>query len=123
MPTREQERAQAVYERVSAKAGSPNKEGYGRVCADLPALIHQCGLCQALAFLQAKGKGDHKEYFHEVLGDLGQVAGLGEDPGARVRAAPVMEYQRLSHEALACAQWFSRYAEALLDAKRGQEPR
>ena len=121
MATREQQRAQAAYNCV--KGGD---EAYGRVCAHLPALIHECGLCQTVAFLLAKGNGEEKKYFYDVLADLWSVvqpeSGLDvEAIDKRVREEDsITEYQRLSHEALACAQWFSRYAEALMGVTKDQ---
>jgi len=123
MTTRQQERAQAAYSCVQGKDKTKEEDrNYGRLCADLPALLRQCGLCQTVTFLQAKNK-DGKAHFGEVLTDLGKVAGLGDnvdDISDTVRRVEVGEYQRLSREALRCAEWFSRYAEALLDVKKGE---
>lgn len=122
MTTRQQERAQEAYKCVQGKDKTKEEDRkYGRVCADLPALLRQCGLCQTVTFLQAKGK--EKDYIRSVLTDLGKVAGLGNNVDAiseKARTVGVVEYQRLSREALRCAEWFSRYAEALLDVKKGE---
>ena len=118
-PTRDQERAQAAFARVEArkKAGGGKTAEYKTQCLHLPALIHHCGLCQALAFLEAKAAGDGKPYFQHLLEDLAAVSKLAESREkltAGVRAAGVQEYQRMTIEAMACAQWLKRYAEALL---------
>jgi CRISPR type III-B/RAMP module-associated protein Cmr5 len=125
MSTRSQKRAQEAYRRVRCIADSQSpefQEKYGGVCRDLPALIHQCGLCQTVAFLQAKGA--KKSHFTRLLTDWGAVSGLGQTADAIAdcvrEKAEVVEYQRLTREALACAEWFDRYAEAVLGAERGQ---
>ncbi len=123
--TREQHRAQAAYDRVSAVAGEPWKEDYGRQCVHLPALIQQSGLCQALAFLDAKGADERKKpCFHRLLDDLAAVTRLAPD-GRRLageaRQADVTRYQWMTIEALKCAQWFKRYAEAVLKVEAGGE--
>jgi len=122
--TRSQKRAQEAYRCVKCVADSQVEEfqgKYGGICRDLPALVHQCGLGQAVAFLQAKGKSH--DHYTRLLEDWGAVSGLGDrsDEIARTvrEGGDVLKYQRLTREALACAEWFDRYAEALLDAERG----
>jgi CRISPR-associated protein Cmr5 len=117
MITRDQRRAQAAYQRIKGAERSAWAEDYGRQCLHLPALIHQCGLCQALTFLEAKAPKKHE--CEHLLADIVGVAGLGSTE--RVREAELVEYQRLTHEALACAQWFKRYAEAILRVEAGGE--
>ncbi len=119
-PTRDQQRAQAAYEAVSKVAQERKKEwkeGYGRQCYRLPALIHECGLCQTVAFLEAKDKGKKDTYFHHVLEDLANTAlPLTDVTGfsKKVRSDGMKDYQWLTREAMACAQWMKRYAEAIL---------
>ena len=82
----------------------------------MPEMIHQNGLCQTIAFLEAKRTNPEKAHFGDVLEDLAAIAKPA--PGAAfaklARTAESGEYQRLTREALACAQWLKRYAEALL---------
>jgi len=117
MITREQLRAQAAYRAIKNAEGSAWTKEYGRQCLHLPALIHQCGLCQALTFLEAKAPKRHE--CEHLLADIVSVAALGSTD--RVREAELTEYQRLTREALACAQWFKRYAEAILRVEAGGE--
>lgn len=118
MITRGQRRAQAAFERIRFAERSAWAEDYGRQCLHLPALIHQCGLCQTLTFLEAKNT-PKKPWFGQLLADVIGVACL--ESTAHVRDAEVSEYQRLTREALACAQWFKRYAEAVLKVEAGGE--
>jgi CRISPR-associated protein Cmr5 len=113
-PTRDQERAQAAYTRAKAAAEMPYAESYKQECRKLPALIHHCGLCQALAFYQAKSTGADSKA--QILADLAAVAKL---PGLMTlaRTAGVQEYQHMTSEAMACGEWLKRYAEALVKDK------
>lgn len=121
-PTRDQERAQTAYARVDdvrkRAIGGRYAAEYKTQCLHLPALIHQCGLCQALAFLEAKSAGsDGKKHFRQLLEDVASISGLAQSGGEladKARTAGVQEYQRMTNEAMACAQWLKRYAEALL---------
>jgi CRISPR-associated protein Cmr5 len=121
-PTRDQNRAQAAWRKIDdgrALAGDGRYgDDYKTQCRKLPALIHNCGLCQALAFLEAKGAGtDGGIHFRQVLNDLASVSGLAEDGpklATKARTANVREYQRMTTEAMASAEWLKRYAEAAL---------
>lgn len=117
MITRDQRRAQSAFQRIKDVERSAWPKEYGRQCLRLPALIHQCGLCQALAFLQAKGA--KRDECRQLLADIVGVAGLGS--AEHVRDAELTQYQILTREALACAQWFKRYAEAILRVEAGGE--
>ena len=112
MKTREQQRAHDAYEKIVARQTDPHRQDYGRLCIHLPELIHRNGLCQTVAFLEAKG-GDteRKPWFGQLLGDFTAVTKLVPPPkqfAREVRNAQLMDYQRFTREALACAQWFKR---------------
>src|SRR5437870_4831969 len=92
--TREQRRAQAAYEAVKLMEQAPGAADYGRLCLKLPVLIQQSGLCQTLAFLEAKSK---KAHFQQVLENIESVTGINR---AQVRTASVLDYQRMSREAV-----------------------
>lgn len=116
--TREQVRAAKAHDLVSGVKATAGAREFGRQCLRLPALIHQCGLCQALAFLEAKKRSD-------VIDSLAQVVAAPErglDGAAfarKSREAGMTEYQWLTREALRSAQWLKRYCEAILNLKLG----
>lgn len=114
--TREQKRAQMAYEKVHAVKTEPWLEDYGRQAKQLPALIHQCGLCQALAFLQAKGAADGGAAKRQLLDDL--AATLHYTGAERLlkdaRELTTPDYHLLGRDSLRCAEWLKRYSEALL---------
>jgi CRISPR-associated protein Cmr5 len=133
--TREQLRAAKAHEIISnikSKSKPENEvKSFGRQCLRLPALIHQCGLCQAIAFLEAKAKGKDNE-FKKVVESLAHVIGApmpesqrlnGNDFAKQVREASMVEYQWLTREALKASQWLKRYSEAILGAKATDEDR
>jgi CRISPR-associated protein Cmr5 len=107
--TRNQERAQAAWGQVQARSGQKGEKEFKQFCKAFPALLHSSGLCQALAFCEAKG---HSVY----LSSLSAVVGLEREVlHARARETNLSEYRWLSQEALTCATWLARYADALLD--------
>lgn len=120
MPMRQQKWATRAYDAVSQRKGTPIEEEYARICKTFPALLHGCGLCQAVAFAEAKGadKGKDKGLrteFGQYLHDLAVVLGMDqEELSRRSRRDEVLSYQRLSQDTLAAASWLKRYAEALL---------
>ena len=95
--------AQAAFERVQGR--DSGFEEYSSFALAFPALVHSCGLAQALAFAQAKGRTDY-------LSDLENVLGEGGDFCTRSREAELMEYMRLSRRALAASSWIKRYCQA-----------
>jgi CRISPR-associated protein Cmr5 len=117
--TREQVRAATAHDLISrVKAGNGAKE-FGRQCLRLPALIHQCGLCQALAFLEAKKFGNVVDGLARVVSAPEHDSLDGVTLSKQAREAGMVEYQWLSREALKSAQWLKRYAEAILNLKPG----
>ncbi len=127
--TREQQRAEKAFQRIRAASNEPWAREYGRLCLRLPALIQQCGLCQALTFYEAKGAADvrgqsRNPEFHRLLEDLAEVSGLAPNRAVlldEVRKADLVRYQWMTRELLRCAVWFKRYAEAYLKVQPGEE--
>lgn len=122
--TRQQERAQKAYKCISSRTRDVNgqeikndkdNEKYCQLAKKFPALVHNCGLAQALAFVQAKEKDGNlgKAY----ISHLSDVMGLKKDQdlGDLSRSEELREYQRLTLEAIESATWLKRYSEALLE--------
>lgn len=108
--TKDQKMAQAAYGRIVDR--HRQGEGFEEYCNfayAFPALIHSCGLVQAVAFAKAKGKADY-------IADLQAVFDRVDDAGdlyERSRAADLSEYARISRHALAAASWLKRYCQAM----------
>ena len=110
--TRQQRMAQVAFEKVRQvqSKSDTNQKDYSRFAKQFPALIHSCGLCQAVAFAYAKDHRDHVSHLAEVME-------MDREPHAfmeKIRRANTVEYLRLNRIGLQAASWLKRYAEALL---------
>lgn len=127
MRNRDQNRAMNAYgkvEAVSKQHDQPFGKKYGSICLKFPAMIQYNGLCQAVAFHQAKAA--KQEYSRLFLSDLAKVvyADDTKDLEALAGAARSLDsapYQWLTRETMHCAVWFKRYAEAVLRVEPGEE--
>lgn len=107
--TKQQKRAQEAY-----KCLLPEKkvgDEYRQFAKKFPALVHSCGLAQAVAFAQSKDKNAY-------LDDLASVMGIsnGQELAEVSRSTvDLVEYQQKTRDAIECATWIKRYAEATED--------
>lgn len=106
--TRSQKLAQEAYARIE-KHGTPRAE-FVTFAKKFPALIHTCGLAQAVAFALAKQQCEYVNDLSEVLRAAGHLTGQKLDEQART--ADVAGYLRLSRDAMDAASWLKRYVEA-----------
>ncbi len=115
MQTKEQIRAKTIHALIEQAEKQTYKAAYGRLCLRLPFLIRANGLCQTLAFLEAK-QTEKKPEFGQLIADLAKAAAgkAGTEYCGLARTAQTGEYLQMTREALACGQWFKRYAEAVL---------
>lgn len=134
--TRNQQFARRAFARVSHRRGdrAPSHvkfEDYARQAKSFPALIHACGLCQAIAFAQSKRQFHLLEDVEGVITGRDPVAGNNRDAiqqelinrlAAQARSAPVTEYLHLSRRIQQAAVWLKRYAEALGGAPAESNP-
>ena len=109
MQTREQQRAQIAFEKISTLQETDAAQAHLRVSKAFPALLHNSGLCQALAFYASKHHWDYLDHLAATMREVSRDTLLDKS-----RMAPLVSYQHLNREALACAGWLKRYAEALL---------
>jgi len=112
--TKKQERAKIAYDQVKTDiVGSSvlkEKEDYAQIAKKFPALVHSCGLAQAVAFIEAKEGEVGKKYLTHVCAVLNEHQDIGDVS----RNAELMEYQRFSRDVIESATWIKRYTEALL---------
>lgn len=111
--TRSQKLAQAAYACVEQRP-QPDKE-YASFAKKFPALVHTCGLAQAVAF--ALAKGGHQEAYAKNLAEVLKAGGHTDIASADVLAKQTREqsvtgYLRLSRDAIEAASWLKRYVEA-----------
>jgi len=119
MQTRQQQWAQAAFQQVNTFTVSCKSEGklselssYRSFARSFPALIHECGLVQAIAFAECK-KSPLLKHLESILHKDEQLANLS-------RTAPLHSYILLSQQALDAACWLKRYAEALIPVDQEQ---
>lgn len=112
--TRSQQQAERAFGQVQRHEGLPDKkrQEYIGFAKRFPALVHTCGLAQAVAFAQSKAPDGYLDDLRAVM-NSGQANVLSF--ASAIRSAQLMEYVQLSRTALESAGWLKRYAEALLE--------
>lgn len=133
MQTRQQRFAQCAVNKVQNFLSDPNRNNtdqnkaeqndvaqrYRSLARRFPALIHDCGLAQGIAFLQSKGQkkgdGSNQNEYGYYLDHLKAVMAL--DDRDAIHEVKLPEYLRLSRDARQAAGWLKRYAEALIADK------
>jgi len=109
--TRSQKLAQAAFARI-AKYGKPKKE-YVSFAKKFPALIHTCGLAQAVSFALAKKETGYVEDLAVVLNGSGHPEiSSAQTLHEQSRTLQLSGYLRLSRDAISAAGWLKRYVEA-----------
>ena len=125
MKTLEQEFAGKIYQQVAEyekkypKEGDPARKKYGSMAHKLPVLVRTAGLAQALAFVDSRGKDEHKE----LLKHLAKVtinAEVGEFL-TQSRDADLTEYLYLTRKTMLALKWYKRFAQSVLKIEPGEE--
>ena len=116
MKTREQTYAAQAYRQVYEVLGEDKayRDAYGSMAHRLPVLVHQAGLVQALAFVEARGKPEHKKLL-DHLAEVVLDGGTKETLLARSRNDDMMAYMHLTEKVLAALAWYKRFAQSILD--------
>ncbi|WP_337845333.1 type III-B CRISPR module-associated protein Cmr5 [Thermus sp.] len=117
MRTRQQEWAQDAYRRVARRAREPGADRYKDMALRFPVLVRQAGLAQALAFVQSRGEEAHRALAEDLAQTLG-YGGLGILLEA-AQEAELLRYLRLTREVLLVAEWYKRFAQALVEEAHG----
>ena len=120
--TRSQKLAQAAFSNANARHNSLKEKDFNEYISfakKFPALMHTCGLAQAVAFALAKGERD--DYILDYINDLAAL--LNADGYSNISSASdlliqtqtlqIGEYLRLSIDTINAASWLKRYAEAV----------
>jgi CRISPR-associated protein Cmr5 len=111
--TRSQKFAQAAYACIAAQNDGIPTEDYATFAKKFPALIHTCGLAQAVAFALAKRKDDYLSDLTRVMQAAGHHEITTAQPlGHQVRTQELSGFLRLSRNAIKAASWLKRYVEA-----------
>lgn len=115
MQTRDQRYAGKIFEQAEVVKRDYTKEQqdrYGSMAHNLPVLIRQAGLAQAVGFVEARGKDEQKR----LLDDLAKTLGYNDraDYAAKVRSADLSRYMFMTQDALAALLWYKRFAQTVL---------
>ncbi len=114
--TRSQRLAQAAFPRIQSRMQGLREKAfdeYRSFVKKFPALIHTCGLAQAVAFALAKQENDYIEDLAAVLRESGHPEiTSAQTLHERARTQPLSGYLRLSRDAINAASWLKRYVEA-----------
>jgi len=135
MKTRAQTQLELVADLVSEVAQKYPEEGnqirktYGSLCHSFPVMVRTSGLCQAVAFSQAKAKGDDKrvaEAHGLLLNHLGELLSASDSSISKndvlepIRKADAITYMLYTRQILAAWIYFKRFAESILNVKAGE---
>jgi CRISPR-associated protein Cmr5 len=112
--TRSQKLAQAAFPLIQdRKKREKGFDEYKSFAKKFPALIHTCGLAQAVAFALAKKETEYVENLVAVLKLIGHPeVSSAEALHKQSRDQPLSGYLRLSRDAINAASWLKRYVEA-----------
>lgn len=114
--TRSQRLAQAAFPRIQSRMQGLREKAfdeYRSFVKKFPALIHTCGLAQAVAFALAKQENNYIEDLAAVLRESGHPEiTSAQTLHERARTQPLSGYLRLSRDAINAASWLKRYVEA-----------
>jgi CRISPR-associated protein Cmr5 len=120
--------AQALDNVQQVPAEAAVRQTYGGLCHALPVLIRRNGLCQTVAFLDAKACGGSAQKRAYALIRDHLAAALGQSGDALlpyVAEAPLGEYMLATHSALMAWEFYKRFAVSLLgvdSADTSEEP-
>lgn len=113
--------AKQAYPLVESIKGSDMEAGYRTQALNLPTMIMQSGLAQAIGFLKAKGQDrKSKPEFTQLLEHMDTLLKLESEQKSEVTLhdkilkSNMTEYQLLTRKAIDASGWLKRYTEALL---------
>lgn len=113
MKIRTHKYAEIAYPLVSSVQGSSVEAKYRTLALTFPSMIMQSGLAQAIGFLMAKNKEEHKELLHHIATLMNEADSKALHN--KILESSVTKYQLLSREALDASAWLKRYTQALLE--------
>ena len=113
MQTRQQTMAQKAWTQVQAQSQKGKFNEYISFAKNFPALIHSCGLDQAVSFARAKKKENYLSDFIEIFASAQPVKKEQDQFLQAIHQCNIGQYIRFSRMALQAAEWIKRYAEAL----------
>jgi CRISPR-associated protein Cmr5 len=125
MPTLDQKRAALAWAHGDTvkQYDKAEQKKYASIVYSLPMLVRSAGLSQTLHFVQARGNDTQKKFLDHLAKQLCRLDGgitNSETLLKRVREANLGEYLQFTQETLACANWYKRYVQGVLDIKQSE---
>lgn len=108
--------AKLAYPLVNAIKGTDIESKYRTLALNLPTMILQSGLVQAIGFLMAKNESHHQEMYEHLTVILNNQHLYDE-----ILNADIKKYQRLTYNTIEATSWLKRYTQALLAKDKIQE--
>ncbi|GMV36326.1 MAG: hypothetical protein AMXMBFR61_08340 [Fimbriimonadales bacterium] len=118
-------------EKLSEKLSGRIPKIYGGLCHKLPVLVRACGLCQTVAFLEAKSESKDRERAEAYLRMCGHVKEMLEKHGGvkvaaqtlseAVAGLEIREYSFATRCILQAWVFYKRFAESILKVANAQE--
>lgn len=115
MQIRTHKYAEDAFPLVKKMQNATFEAKYRTLALNFPTMIMQSGLAQAIGFLMAKGKDEHKI----ILGHIEKILGR-PNLHVDILSSDIKQYQLLTRQALDATAWLKRYTQALLN-KEGEE--
>jgi CRISPR-associated protein Cmr5 len=84
---------------------------YKSFALGFPALIHSCGLAQAVTYAQAKALSEYQQDLAYVVMEELDIETLSQ----WARTAELSEYRRLTLDVISAASWIKRYVESFFE--------
>lgn len=116
MQIRTQKYAERAYPLVEKLQDSDIESEYRTLALNLPTMILQAGLTQAIGFLMAKNEPRHQLILAH-LAELLNYKDKEKEFYQKILQSNVQEYQLLSRKAIEASSWLKRYTQALLKSE------
>ena len=125
-PTRQQHHMSLALDHITEVAGHPEgvRTIYGGLCHSFPIVVRSCGLCQALAFVEAKATGgkERGDAYTLLRGHIASAFALRPDQLLpTIRAAEMPAYMRHTRTVLDAWIFYKRFAVSILKVESAHE--
>jgi CRISPR-associated protein Cmr5 len=125
MATLDQKRASLAFEHIMGvkRWDKAEQKKYASIVHAMPALLRSAGLSQALHFVRSRRSEKQQLFLEHLAAQLRHIDADIDGPDkllAKVRSADLLEYLRLTHEALACVVWYRRFVQGELGIEAGE---
>lgn len=113
MQIRTHKYAELAYPLVEKMQQDPFEAKYRTLALNFPTMIMQSGLAQAIGFLMAKDKDEHRIFIQHIAQLL--KFSNSKDFHSAILKSDITQYQLLTRKSLDATSWLKRYTQALLN--------